>query len=67
MNADPADLRLTLGPVAHGGHTVARTEEGRAMNPATKRLAGSPYSSSGVPPCSRRPARRPAAGARTLP
>ncbi|MCD1144074.1 TRAM domain-containing protein [Kocuria sp. LUK] len=27
----PAELELRLGPVAHGGHTVARTPEGRVV------------------------------------
>ncbi len=29
--AGPAELELRLGPVAHGGHTVARTGEGRVV------------------------------------
>ncbi|MEX5299466.1 TRAM domain-containing protein [Kocuria sp. CPCC 205292] len=30
-SAEPAELELRLGPVAHGGHTVARTGEGRVV------------------------------------
>ncbi|MFE7631586.1 class I SAM-dependent RNA methyltransferase [Kocuria sp. NPDC057446] len=30
-SAGPAGLELRLGPVAHGGHTVARTGEGRVV------------------------------------
>ncbi|MHC5560249.1 class I SAM-dependent RNA methyltransferase [Kocuria sp. U4B] len=29
--AAPAELELRLGPIAHGGHTVARTAEGRVV------------------------------------
>jgi tRNA/tmRNA/rRNA uracil-C5-methylase (TrmA/RlmC/RlmD family) len=29
--APPAELELRLGPIAHGGHTVARTAEGRVV------------------------------------
>ncbi|MFI7482693.1 class I SAM-dependent RNA methyltransferase [Kocuria sp. M1R5S2] len=31
MSGDHADLELSLGRVAHGGHTVARTVEGRVV------------------------------------
>ncbi|MFI7582542.1 class I SAM-dependent RNA methyltransferase [Kocuria sp. M1N1S27] len=29
--ARPVELELRLGPIAHGGHTVARTDEGRVV------------------------------------
>lgn len=31
MTQTPQDLELELGPLAHGGHTVARTDEGRVV------------------------------------